>query len=39
VRRTWGDISAAREALGYEPVIGFDDGLRRTAAWLRERHP
>ncbi len=37
VRRTWGDISAARLALGYEPKIGFDDGLRRTAAWLRER--
>jgi UDP-glucuronate 4-epimerase len=37
VRRTWGDISAARSALGYEPKIGFDEGIRRTAAWLRER--
>jgi UDP-glucuronate 4-epimerase len=37
VRRTWGDISAAREALGYAPVIAFDEGLRRTAAWIRER--
>jgi UDP-glucuronate 4-epimerase len=36
VRRTWGDISAARVALGYEPKIGFDEGLRRMAAWLRE---
>jgi len=36
VRRTWGDISAARAALGYEPKIGFDEGVRRTAAWLRE---
>ena len=26
VRRTWGDISAARAALGYEPKIGFDEG-------------
>jgi UDP-glucuronate 4-epimerase len=36
VRRTWGDISAARVELGYQPVIGFDEGLRRTATWLRE---
>jgi len=35
VRRTWGDISAARAALGYEPKIGFDEGVRRTAEWLR----
>ena len=31
VHRTWGDISAARDALGYSPKIGFDDGIRRTA--------
>ena len=31
VHRTWGDISAARAALGYQPVIGFDEGLRRMA--------
>jgi UDP-glucuronate 4-epimerase len=37
VKKTWGDISRAREALGYEPRIGFDEGVRRTAAWLRER--
>lgn len=36
VRRTWGDISAARAALGYQPVIGFDEGLRRMAEWLRQ---
>jgi UDP-glucuronate 4-epimerase len=36
VRRTWGDISAARAMLGYQPAIGFDEGLRRMAAWLRE---
>lgn len=36
VRCTWGDISAAREALGYQPVIGFEEGVRRMAAWLRE---
>ena len=34
VRRTWGDISAAREALGYAPVVPFEEGLRRFAGWL-----
>lgn len=37
VHRTWGDISAARASLGYQPRVGFDDGIRRMAAWLRER--
>jgi len=36
VRRTWGDISAARAALGYEPKTAFEEGLRRFVAWLRE---
>jgi UDP-glucuronate 4-epimerase len=37
VRRTWGDISAAREALGYQPMIGFEEGVKRMTAWLHER--
>jgi UDP-glucuronate 4-epimerase len=36
VTRTWGDISAARDALGYAPAVAFEDGVRRFAAWLRE---
>jgi UDP-glucuronate 4-epimerase len=36
VRRTWGDIGAAREALGYDPVVTFEEGLHRFADWLRE---
>jgi dTDP-glucose 4,6-dehydratase len=28
------DISRAREVLGWEPKIGFDEGLRRTVAWF-----
>jgi UDP-glucuronate 4-epimerase len=36
VRRTWGDISRAREALGYDPRVGFEEGLHRFADWLRE---
>jgi UDP-glucose 4-epimerase len=29
------DISLARQALGYEPRVGFEEGLRRTVAWSR----
>jgi nucleoside-diphosphate-sugar epimerase len=32
------DISAAREAFGYQPRIGFEEGLRRTVAWYREQY-
>ena len=31
------DISAAREHLGYEPVIGFAEGIRRSVAWYAEQ--
>jgi UDP-glucose 4-epimerase len=30
VRESWADVSAARESIGYEPVVGFEEGLRRT---------
>ncbi len=34
------DISAAREAFGYTPHIGFEEGLARTVAWYRDQlHP
>jgi UDP-glucuronate 4-epimerase len=36
VSRTWADISAAREALGYAPQVPFEEGVRRFAHWLRE---
>jgi UDP-glucose 4-epimerase len=29
------DISAAREALGYEPAVNFEQGLQRTVDWYR----
>ena len=29
------DITKAREVLGYEPTVSFEDGLRRTAEWMR----
>jgi dTDP-glucose 4,6-dehydratase len=31
------DISRAREILGWEPKVDFDEGMRRTIAWFRER--
>jgi nucleoside-diphosphate-sugar epimerase len=34
VRDSWADISAAREALDWEPTVGLEDGLRRTAEAL-----
>jgi nucleoside-diphosphate-sugar epimerase len=30
VRRSWADIGVARELLGFEPGVGFEDGLRLT---------
>ncbi len=31
------DISRAREVLGWEPRVAFEDGMQRTLAWFRER--
>jgi dTDP-glucose 4,6-dehydratase len=31
------DITRAKEILGWEPKIGFEEGMRRTIAWFRER--
>jgi dTDP-glucose 4,6-dehydratase len=31
------DITRAKEILGWEPRVGFEDGMRRTIAWFRER--
>ncbi|HYO26352.1 MAG TPA: LPS biosynthesis protein WbpP, partial [Lacipirellulaceae bacterium] len=35
VRDSLADITAAREALGYEPAIDFDEGLRRSIDYYR----
>jgi nucleoside-diphosphate-sugar epimerase len=35
VRHSTADISLARATLGYEPLVTFEDGLRRTIDWLR----
>jgi dTDP-glucose 4,6-dehydratase len=31
------DITRAREVLGWEPKVPFDEGMRRTVGWFRER--
>jgi UDP-glucose 4-epimerase len=36
VRDSLADVSAAREAFGYVPLVGFEEGLRRTVAWYRD---
>jgi nucleoside-diphosphate-sugar epimerase len=33
VRESKADISRAREELGYEPIVTFEEGLRRTIQW------
>lgn len=35
IRRSHADISVARRLLGFEPLVPFEEGLRRTVDWLR----
>lgn len=35
VKHSLADISAARDAFGYKPLVSFDEGLRRTVEWYR----
>jgi nucleoside-diphosphate-sugar epimerase len=34
LRHSWADMSEGQEALGYEPTVSLEEGLRRTAAYL-----
>ncbi len=38
VKDSLADITAAREAFGYDPRIGFKEGLRRTVEWYKEQY-
>ena len=38
VKDSQADISKARRILGYEPTVGFEEGLARTVAWYRDSH-
>jgi nucleoside-diphosphate-sugar epimerase len=37
VRDSVADITLARQHLGYEPLVGFGEGLERTIRWFQER--
>jgi nucleoside-diphosphate-sugar epimerase len=37
IRHSFADIEAARAGLGFEPKVGFEEGLRKTIAWYQER--
>jgi UDP-glucose 4-epimerase len=36
VRQSCADITAARTDLGFDPAIGFEDGMARTVAWFAD---
>ena len=38
IRDSRADITAARTNLGFEPRVGFEDGLRRAVAWFDRAH-
>ena len=38
VRNSLASIDKARELVGYEPVVDFDEGLRQTVAYYRAHH-
>lgn len=38
VRDSHADISAANDAFGYKPLVGFEEGLQRTVEWYREQY-
>ena len=36
VERLWCDNTKAKHLLGWEPSVGFDDGLRKTVEWFSQ---
>ena len=38
IKNSLANISAAREAFGYDPRITFEDGLRRTVEWYKQEY-
>ncbi len=39
IRDSWADLTAAREALGFEPLVGLEQGLQHTVAAFLATHP
>ena len=37
IKHSLADISRAGRQLGYKPTVHFEEGLRRTVEWYRER--
>jgi nucleoside-diphosphate-sugar epimerase len=37
VKHSKADITLARKSLGYEPAIGFEEGLQETAQWFLQK--
>ena len=37
VKHSLADLSQARKLLGYQPVVDFEEGLRKTVDWYRSR--
>jgi len=35
VKHSLADISRAKECFGYEPLVGFNEGIERTVAWYK----
>ncbi|MBN2582881.1 MAG: SDR family oxidoreductase, partial [Planctomycetes bacterium] len=35
IMHSWADIAAARQRIGYEPVVDFQEGLHRAIDWYR----
>jgi UDP-glucose 4-epimerase len=35
VKDSLADLRLAREVLGYEPIVSFEEGIRRTVDWYR----
>ena len=38
IRDSQADISKAKELLGYEPAVTFEEGLERTYTWYQQQH-
>jgi nucleoside-diphosphate-sugar epimerase len=38
VKDSQADIRKAKQLLGYEPIVSFEEGLERTIAWYRTAH-
>ena len=37
IKHSWGDVGAARAALGFRGAVSFSDGLRRTIEWYKSQ--